>query len=239
MKKLIKKLCLYGLALGVLFGLTVSIWGYIEYRMLIAETPIEERINAYFEQETYVFLEDINPRFVEAVIATEDARVLTRDSVLDFRSLGRAIWVNLRSFSLSEGGSTIPQQVAKNIYLDHSQSMVRKVTEYFLARDIFERYGNKTVLELYVNIIYYGDYHVGIYEASWGYFGVSPMNLNDNEATLLAGLPQSPANYELSRYLERALLRQEHVLNRMIDQGMIDHQEKEQILNEPLRGGWQ
>lgn len=117
------------------------------------------------------------------------------------------------------------------MYFDHSASIQRKIAEYLIAKDLLEEYGVDEILTLYLNIIYFGDGHYGISEASQGYFDKPALELNDYEATLLAGLPQAPSVYHLSGNYEGARKRQTHVLNRLVEKGKITEQEATKIYN--------
>ena len=100
----------------------------------------------------------------------------------------------------------------KNLYFSNDQSFIRKVAELFVAFDLERIYNKDDVLELYVNVIYYGDGNYGIKEASENYFGKVPAGLSYDEATLLAGLPQAPSSYALSSHYDRAKQRQSEVI---------------------------
>lgn len=236
MKRFLKKIVLLALTLGIIAsGVTVSL-GYLEYRNVISEKSIESSVQFIQSSKNYVNYDAINPIFFEAVIATEDSRYWTRESVLDFEALGRAVYRNIKNFKLLEGGSTIPQQLAKNLYFDHSASLTRKVSEWFVARDVLNKYNKKEIVAMYVNINYYGDGYYGIYDASVGYFNKPPHLLSDGQATLLAGLPQAPSVYQLSTNFEGAKKRQHHVLSRMVSVGFIDEVEMEKIFKEDIYG---
>lgn len=220
-RKFLKRL-LIGL---VIIGLTVTsvlvYLGYQEYKSVVTDDPIGEVVTRIQERDDYVRLDDIDTLFLDAIVAVEDQRYWTRGSVIDYRSLGRAILTNLINFELREGGSTIPQQISKNLYFEDNLSLIRKIAEVFISRDLLNVYTKEELLELYVNIIYYGNDSYGIYNASLSYFNVVPKELSDGQATLLAGLPQSPSIYDPTEQLDLAKLRQEHVLDRLLALGYI------------------
>lgn len=236
MKKFIKKIVFLTLSLAVIGSLIIVGLGYLEYKSSISKLSIDESIQSQFNKNNFTSYEDINPIFIEAVIATEDSRYWSRESVIDFEALGRAMARNIMNFKLLEGGSTIPQQVGKNLYFDHSASLVRKVSEWFVARDVLNKYNKKEIIAIYVNMNYYGDGYYGIYEASRGYFDKTPLELTDGQATLLAGIPQAPSVYQLSTNFEGAKKRQQHVLNRMLSVGYIDEKQLESIFAENVYG---
>ena len=117
-----------------------------------------------------------------------------------------------------QGGNTITQQLAKNIFLsnektlDNEKTLERKLKEIIISFKLEEEYSKPEILELYVNIIYYGDGYTGISEASKGYFNKKPNELKEDEATLLAGIPQAPSYYELSSNYDKAERRQQEVI---------------------------
>ena len=114
---------------------------------------------------------------------------------------------------LFKGGSTITQQLAKNLFLSNEQTFKRKIKETIISFIIEKEYSKNEILELYVNVIYYGDGYEGILEASRGYFHKEPSKLNKEEATLLAGIPQAPSYYQLSNNYKETYERQKEVLD--------------------------
>lgn len=211
MFRLIKKLIKLGLIFTILVGSIIGLLGYFKYKEAITEIPIREKVVSIKEYENFVPLEEITPDFTDGLIAIEDHRFYEHGA-FDFISLVRATFVNLKAKEVAQGGSTLTQQVAKNLYFNNDQSFIRKVSELFVAFDLERIYSKDDILELYVNIIYYGDGNYGIKEASKNYFGKIPAELNYDEATLLAGLPQAPSAYALSSHYDRAKQRQSEVI---------------------------
>ncbi|HEY4538261.1 MAG TPA: biosynthetic peptidoglycan transglycosylase [Erysipelothrix sp.] len=230
MKKVLSKIILIIILSFVLFSSVIFYQGYQEYQKVTAKESIEAKV-AQVQSQDFSEYEAIAPLFLDAIMVTEDARFYYRDSPIDRIALMRALKVNLKHKGFYEGGSTIPQQLAKNLYFDHSASLVRKVSEYFIARDIMDLYSHNEIIALYANVIYYGDGYLGITQASYGYFDLAPKDLNDFQATLLAGLPQAPSIYQLSTNYEGALKRQEHVLNRLVDEHYLTENEKHEIIS--------
>ena len=161
----------------------------------------------------------------------EDRRFYEHHGV-EYRSMARALYQNVLAGQIRGGGSTITQQLAKNMYYTYQPSYLRKVSEIFTAYDLERELSKKEILELYVNVINYGDNYIGIKAASEGYFHKEPKDLTLDEATLLAGLPQSPANYQLSNHESAARNRQIQVLNAMIRENMIDEQQKAAVMKQ-------
>jgi monofunctional glycosyltransferase len=216
MRKLIRVLIRLSLVIIALYVLVIGVLGYLKYQEAIAEIPLREKVTLIKETEDYIPLADISPIFTDAIISIEDHRFY-KHGAFDPISLTRAIFINLKEKELKQGGSTITQQVAKNLYFSRNQTFIRKVAELFVAFDLERIYGKDEILELYVNIIYYGDGNYGIKKASENFFGKSPSNLSYDEATLLAGLPQAPSVYALSKNSERAKQRQQEVIEALKD----------------------
>ena len=150
---------------------------------------------------------------------------------MDLAGVTRAVLSNLLGIGEPSGGSTISQQLCKNLYsLFYDQSLTRKITEAFLTYELEGICTKDEILELYVNVINYGDGYAGIREASIGYFGKEPSQLTLDEASLLAGIPQSPANFQLSDHMENARAKQEVVLEAMVREEKITQEEMDGII---------
>ncbi len=176
-------------------------------------------------RHTVVPLEAIPQACVQATIATEDANFYTNPGV-DLRAIVRAVWINLRGGEVLSGGSTITQQVARNLLLDPQErgerTLTRKLRESILAYRLARRYGKDEILALYLNQTYYGNLAYGIDAAARGYFGKAVGELDMAECALLAGLPQAPGLYDPLTDPDAAKERQEVVLGLMQDSGYID-----------------
>ena len=181
------------------------------YKSIIDETSIESKIEEVKENSNYTELDNIYKTFLDAIVAIEDHRFY-KHGAIDLVSIARALITNLENGQILEGGSTITQQVAKNIFLTNEQSFDRKIKEICIAQKLENKYTKEEILELYVNVIYFGDGYIGIKEACNGYFNKEPNELSDNEATLLAGLPQAPSLYALNNNYDYAVERQKQVI---------------------------
>ncbi len=189
---------------------------------------------------TYVPLEEMPASLRQATIAVED-RSFYSNPGFDVLALGRALVQNLRAGEVVAGGSTITQQLVRNLYLSpeerSSRSLWRKARETVLAFRLTRHLSKDEILELYLNQIYYGNLAYGVEAAAQTYFGKSARDLDLAEASLLAGLPQSPAAYDPLTNLETAKNRQETVLSLMAQAGYISEEEAQAALAEPLRFG--
>jgi len=203
--------------------------GQERYEEAIAEKPIEEAVNEIISKEYFVSYEEIDKDFLNALVSIEDHRFFERKGI-DFYSIGRAFVSNLISGKVSQGGSTITQQLAKNIYFSHSKSITRKFAEIFFVYEFEELYSKEEILAMYANIIYYGDGYTGISAASKGYFDKDPNDLSLYEASILAGLPQAPSIYQLSKGYNEINKRQKAVLESMVKNKYITKDEMEETL---------
>ena len=208
--------CLLVLLLAAACGAGYVAWqGYSLYAGALEEKPLEQRVAEQQAQPGYTEWEDLPETYIQAVIAVEDHRFYEHGGI-DLLAMGRALWNDLRTWSFAEGGSTITQQLAKNLCFSQEKSIVRKVAEVFAAWDLERRYSKDEILELYVNSIFFGSgcYNVG--SASETYFGKEPKDMTDSECTMLAGIPNAPSVYDPTANPDLALQRQRQVVERMV-----------------------
>ena len=182
----------------------------------------------------YVRLGEISPWLIRAVLATEDRRFY-RHFGLDISGTARALLRNLLSGSYVAGGSTITQQLAKNLYLTPERSLVRKIRELFLALWLEARLSKDQILELYLNRVYFGAGAYGAEAAARTYFAKSARDLTLPEAAMLAGLLKAPSRYAPTRDLARARARAATVLSLMVDAGYIDADAAQKARANPAR----
>ncbi len=185
------------------------------------------------EKGIYVPLSRI-PKFMQnAVLATEDPRFYQHKG-LDYRGILRAAFKDIISIRLKQGGSTITQQLAKVVFLSPERKITRKIREVMLARRMEKELTKEEILELYLNKIYFGHGAYGVQMAAKTYFGKDISNINQAEATLLAGLPKAPMVYSPYSDVDLTKLRQWQVLRRMMEEGFITDVQAAQIYNQPL-----
>ncbi|MBP2664749.1 MAG: mtgA 3 [Firmicutes bacterium] len=156
-----------------------------------------------------------------AFIAAEDARFY-QHSGIDPRGILRAVWSNVTDRGISEGGSTITQQLARNALLSQDQTIKRKIQEAFLSLQIERQYSKDEILEMYMNHIYFGQGAYGVQTAAQIYFGKNVEDLNLAECAMIAGIPKSPNYYSPTSNLKAAKERQVIVLEQMVKYGYID-----------------
>lgn len=174
----------------------------------------------FHENRTWVPLSQIPIEVQEAFIAAEDSSFYSHRG-LDFIGIARAFWVNLRSGRTLQGASTITQQLAWNLFLTKEKTLQRKIKEAIISIRLERIYSKEQILEMYLNMIYFGHGAWGIHSASQLYFNKEPSELDLSEASLLAGIVKGPEYYTPLRHPERASERQAYVLGRMVQEGMI------------------
>lgn len=186
------------------------------------------------ERRAFTKIDEFPPVLINAVIAAEDKRFYRHWGV-DVTGVARAFIGNLRSDGVKSGASTITQQVARNFYLTNERTYRRKFNEALLAYKIEQSLTKQQILELYFNQIYLGQRAYGFAAASQIYFNKPVKELTLAEAAILAGLPKAPSSYNPIVNPERARLRQEYILNNMVEEKMITPEQRDQALAEELR----
>ncbi|WP_437610383.1 PBP1A family penicillin-binding protein [Sorangium sp. So ce834] len=188
----------------------------------------------FVERRTLVPVTEIPAVMSLAALAAEDARFYKHDG-LNYLGMLRALLVNLRSAEARQGGSTITQQVVKNVLLTHERTLDRKMRELLLARRIEQELTKDQILELYLNHIYFGHGRYGVEEAARFYFGKSVRQVTLAEAALLAGLVKGPSIYSPRVNKERAEKRRAFVLGQMREKRFVPAAEIDAALAEPIR----
>lgn len=231
--KLIIRLLLVLLTVGfMILGIYIK-EGYDMYNEAISRKPILIMVAELEMQENYTRIEDVPKIYQNAVVAVEDHRFYTHKGV-DLLSIGRAIFKNIKNADLIEGGSTISQQVCKNVYFTQSRKLERKFAEIFMAIELEKNCDKDKILEIYFNTCFYGNAYYTLSEAARGYFDKEPMELTDYEATMIAGIPNAPSLYNPVKSLELAKQRQKQVLSAMKKYGYLNEEEVQTILNENI-----
>lgn len=201
--KMVKR-ALLGLALiAALACVVVGVRGYQMYRSALQDKGIDEAVAQLRAQPGYTPADELPQVYLDAVVAIEDHRFYTHCGI-DIISICRAAWNDLRTMSLEEGGSTITQQVAKNLFLSQKKEFTRKVAEIFLAFDLETTYTKREILEFYVNSSYFGLGCTGIGQAAPAMLGVAPANMTLDQAALMAGIPNEPGLYSSDRQAAEA-----------------------------------
>lgn len=217
----IKKIILIAFCIFLIVCTYLLVNGYSLYKSVLKETSLEEKINEIRNKEDYTKIEDVSPDFLNAIVAVEDHRFYKHNGV-DLISTVKAIFTNVKASSYVTGGSSITQQLAKNMYFSQEKKMVRKIAEMFMAYNLEKNLSKNEILELYINNIYYGSGYYSVYSASMGYFNKKPSELTLDEASLLAGIPNAPSIYSLDVNPTLARQRQKQVISAMKEYNYIN-----------------
>ena len=228
MKTIKRLLWLFLVILVIVAGVQIK-GGYDKYQQALADRPLTDVLEELQGKENYMQYERVPEIYYKALVAVEDRRFYKHNG-FDIIGTTRAIYNDIRAKELLEGGSTISQQLAKNLYFPQDNTLQRKIAEIFMAMKIEREYEKEDVLEFYVNGIYYGSGYYSIYDASKGYFGKEPKDMTDYECTLLVGIPNAPSVYSLDVRPDLAEQRQKKVVECMVDVEYITEEEGNLIL---------
>lgn len=179
--------------------------------------PFEKRFK---ENRTEIPVMEMPPHLLDAIVAVEDDQFY-RHRGIDVRGIGRAAIRNVQARKVVEGGSSLTQQLAKNLYLSAARTWTRKVREALLALKLEHTYSKKEILGMYWNTVYLGNGVYGVEQAAQTYFGKSARHLTLSEAALLAGLNRLPEYYAPTNHYDAAVERRNLVLGKMLEQGYI------------------
>ena len=221
----------FGLLLLVLvLGLAFLGWqGRTLYREAEEEQSLGSRIAQVRLQEDFTPFAELPETYVNAVVAIEDPRFWQHPGV-DPISLLRALFRDIMARDWVEGGSTITQQLAKNLCFDQDKRLTRKAAELFVALDLERDYSKQEIFELYVNSIYFGNGWYTVSAAANGYFGRSPDALTDYQCTQLACYPNAPSIFMEEENEEALEERRQEVVRRMVRAGYLTPEEALSLL---------
>lgn len=181
----------------------------------------------------YLASDEIPQQVKDAFVSIEDKRFYRHRGYDPFAIL-RAVQSLISKNSITQGGSTITQQLARNIYLTHTVKWERKVEEIFIATALEKKYSKEDILEFYINNIYFSNGYYGIQAASQGYFSRDIDELTLSETAFLCAIPNSPGSYDPLLHMENTLKRRNQILQKMLDEKMISEEECEQALAEAV-----
>ena len=227
--KVIKRIIIFIILVALFAGAILIYQGYAMYREALDKISVKDKVAELQAEENYTKFEDLPDFYLDAVVAVEDRRFYDHGA-LDYIGLARATWTNVKSFELKEGGSSITQQVAKNVYFTQEKTALRKIAEVLMAFEIERNCDKNTILELYVNTSYFGSGYYGIKEAANGYYDKEPIDMNKYESIMLAGVPNAPSVYAPTKNPDLASQRQRQVLDKLVKYEYITEEEKEEIL---------
>jgi penicillin-binding protein 1A len=187
----------------------------------------------YNERRIVIPLSEMPDNLINAFVAAEDSRFREHPGI-DIQSIFRAFIKNFQAGAITQGGSTITQQVTKSFLLTPERTYERKIKEAILAYRIEKKFTKDEILFLYLNQIYLGNGAYGVEAAAENYFGKQAGDLNLAECAMLAGLPQAPSRYSPFQFPDRAKQRQIYALNRMKEEGMITNMDVTEAIETPL-----
>jgi len=192
-------------------------------------------IDTLFEENRIVISDDKIPALMrQALVAVEDERFYQHHG-FDLNGIARAIYRNVRAWDVVEGGSTLTQQLAKNLYLTHERTFTRKVKEALLTVELERTYTKTEILNMYLNLVYFGRGAYGIEVASRRYFGKNAEDLTLEEAATLAALPRAPSYYDPFKRPEKVKTRRNFVLNKMVELNFISAEQADATKEKPLK----
>lgn len=227
--KIFKRLLLLILLIIVIVSSVVFLNGYKLYKSALDQISLSDKIAEIKSKDTYVSINEVPDYYANAVIAVEDHRYKDHGAI-DIIAIARAIVSNIQAKEFNEGGSTITQQVAKNLYFITEDDVVsRKIAEILVSLDLEKQYSKDDILEFYINTIYFGEGYYGIREASNGYYKKEPKDLSLSEATLLAGVPNAPSVYAPTINPNLAKSRQKKVIRSMVEYEYLTQEEADKI----------
>lgn len=204
--------------------------GYNMYKEALKQMPLAEKIESIRQKDNYAKIEEIPQTYKNAVISVEDHRFYKHKGI-DIIAIGRAVINDIKEMSFVQGGSTITQQLSKNIYFTQEKTITRKIAEMFMTFKIEKNYEKDEILELYLNTSYFGDGYYTIKEACRGYFDKELNEMTDGECILLAGIPNAPSVYAPTKNPKLAKQRQKQVIDRMIKYKYLTQEEADLIIN--------
>ena len=186
------------------------------------------------QKRYWVGLKDISPDLVNATVSIEDKNFYEHHG-FDFKRIAGAVIADIQAFAKVQGASTITQQYARNLFLEHDKTWKRKLTEAFYSIRLEMSYSKQDILEGYLNTIYYGNGAYGVEAASQYYFGKKSADLTLAEASMLAGIPKGPGNYSPLASMEKAKSRQAIILQTMVKNGYISKNTAKTAAEQPLK----
>lgn len=228
--KIIRRILFFLLAIIIILGTVVYLNGKNLYNIKTSEISINEKIASIRASENFTSLSTLPDYYKNAVIAVEDRRYYNHGAV-DFIALARALVKNISQKEFKEGGSSITQQTAKNLYfMDSSNVISRKSAEIIMSYELEKKYSKDEILEIYINTIYFGNGYYGIKEACNGYLNKDPTEMNISEATMLAGVPNAPSLYNPRANIDLTISRQKKVISSMVENGYLSQEEANNIV---------
>ncbi len=229
-------LSIAGLLLVIIYDTQNKVSMIVNYKPNVVLKILDRKdrlIANVFENEFryYATFDEIPPKIIETLLAVEDTMFFEHSGV-NFDAISRAMLKNIKNAGYVEGGSTITQQLVKNIALSYKKTIDRKIREAVLAIQVEFALTKEEILEKYLNYIYFGHRYYGIKTAAYGYFNKELSNLSLKEIAMLMALPRSPSYYDPTQNFEFSLSRANTILERMYSIGWITKNEYETAIQE-------
>ena len=182
----------------------------------------------------YIEYKDIPTTVLNAIIVTEDKKFFSHEGVDYLANIRAAISLIKNKGEITQGSSTITQQLARNVFLSHEVTYERKIKEIFIAQELEKIYSKDKIMEFYINNIYYANGHYGILAAANGYFGKGINQLSLSQSVFLCSIPNNPSTYDPITSIEKTLERRDRILKQMYDNGKINLIEYRRALDETI-----
>ena len=205
----------------------------LESASIIFDRDGDEMARLYVLNRTPVPVTDVPQHFIDALVAQEDSRFFKHDGV-DYIGLLRAVKENIVAREVTQGASTITQQLARQTFKLLERSYKRKILEAFIAQRIEKHFSKAEILELYLNRIFFGVNFYGVQAAARGYFGKDVKELTIEESATIVGLIKSPNNIQPIKHPQRAMKERNYVLERMSIEGTLTKDEAAKLKRKPL-----
>lgn len=221
--------------IGIIAALCVIVVGFFAVKGAVmwndakAAKPLDTTVAELQAADGFARVSELPQFYIDAVISVEDRKFRTHNGI-NLKSIARALLYDVKTLSFDQGGSTITQQLAKNIWFTQEKRIERKFAEVFAAFDLEKALSKDEIFELYVNTIYFGSGYYGVTDAAEGYFGKAPSELSEYECAMLAGLPNAPSAYSPDESPELAGQRLRLVLDSMKDCGVISETKAEEVM---------
>lgn len=197
--KFVSTMILISTLLGVCVVGYFAVKGYGMYKDAVNEHSLEEMVSSARRDAGYVALSDISTEFKEQLLESEDKEFYEHCGI-SLKGIGRAFIADVKARAFVQGGSTITQQLAKNLYFTGEKKIERKFAELFVVYLLENFYSKDEILELYCNVIYFGEGCYGIQEAAQNYYGVDALHLDKDEAASLVFTIKCPTYYNPNAY---------------------------------------
>ncbi|MCR5547076.1 MAG: penicillin-binding protein, partial [Lachnospiraceae bacterium] len=186
------------------------------------------------EKDVYYLTYDEIPLYAkQALISVEDKKFYSHHGV-DYRAIVRAVWAMFRNGRVTQGASTITQQLARDVFLTQDRTWERKIEEIYIAVELEKKYTKEEILEFYINNIYFKNGYYGLEAASQGYFSKSAAELSLSQLAFLCAIPNNPSYYNPLEHIDNTITRRNKILKNMLEDKMISEQSYNEATSETI-----